>query len=339
MAKLETATVLAFERKLDISDAVFKQYDRAAQNSRPEVVKVREKSVRGTILNRQKSTVANNPVKLDAEIQKVNLQTVDVATLDSHNNILEVSFTCKVIPFDGAPSVCNNPGYQDRLQSIVSEYLNEHGVDELAQRYATNILNGRWLWRNRIGSKTIGITVSCSINGEDHLVSTTNARQLSLKDFDQPSDEINTVARWIASGLRGETFTLLNVTAHAEVGYGQEVYPSQELILDTGKTKRKVLYVVDEKTQQAGMHSQKIGNALRTIDTWYDNDPHMPIAVEPYGAVTTLGTAFRQPKVKMDFYSLFDHWVLKEKKPAVEQQHYVMGVLIRGGVFGASGKE
>ena len=88
----------------------------------------------------------------------------------------------------------------------------------------------------------------------------------------------------------------------------------------------------------AGMHSQKIGNAIRTIDTWY-SDAEFPIAVEPYGAVTTLGTAFRQPKQKQDFYSLLDNWVLKDSMPEPEQQHYVMAVLIRGGVFGASGKE
>jgi len=119
------------------------------------------------------------------------------------------------------------------------------------------------------------------------------------------------------------------------MGFGQEVYPSQELVLDTGKSKSKELYKINDK---AGMHSQKIGNAIRTIDDWYPN-AEFPIAVEPYGAVTTLGTAFRQPKQKQDFYSLFDNWVLKGEKPAVEQQHYVMAVLIRGGVFGASGKE
>jgi CRISPR-associated protein Csy3 len=52
-----------------------------------------------------------------------------------------------------------------------------------------------------------------------------------------------------------------------------------------------------------------------------------------------LGTAFRQPKQKLDFYSLFDNWMLKGQEPSLEQQHYIMAVLIRGGVFGASGKE
>lgn len=62
------------------------------------------------------------------------------------------------------------------------------------------------------------------------------------------------------------------------------------------------------------------------------------IAVEPYGSVTSRGVACRQPKEKMDFYTLLDNWVTKGQKPGVEQQHYVMAVLIRGGVFGEKGE-
>lgn len=47
----------------------------------------------------------------------------------------------------------------------------------------------------------------------------------------------------------------------------KEVYPSEELVLDKGKGERsKILYHVNDV---AAMHSQKLGNALRTIDTWY----------------------------------------------------------------------
>lgn len=92
------------------------------------------------------------------------------------------------------------------------------------------------------------------------------------------------------------------------------------------------------------MHTQKIGNALRTIDTWYTDFDNIeqsagPIAVEPYGAVTNLGKAFRTPKEKQDFYSFFDAFALGEKLARVEDEHYVMATLIRGGVFGASDKE
>ena len=85
----------------------------------------------------------------------------------------------------------------------------------------------------------------------------------------------------------------------------------------------------------ATIHSQKIGNAIRTVDNWYPDAAETgPIAVEPYGAVTTQGKAYRQPKAKTDFYSLFDNWMMKDIAPSSEQQHYVMAVLIRGGVFG-----
>lgn len=89
----------------------------------------------------------------------------------------------------------------------------------------------------------------------------------------------------------------------------------------------------------AALHSQKIGNALRTIDTWHPQTEALgAIAVEPYGSVTSRGIACRQPKEKMDFYTLLDNWVIKGMKPDVGQQHYVMAVLIRGGVFGEKGE-
>jgi CRISPR-associated protein Csy3 len=82
------------------------------------------------------------------------------------------------------------------------------------------------------------------------------------------------------------------------------------------------------------MHSEKIGNALRTIDSWYaDNAKVGAIAVEPYGSVTTRGEAHRI--TKNDFYTLFLKW-LKDGEIPVEQKHYVIATLIRGGVFGGN---
>jgi len=58
------------------------------------------------------------------------------------------------------------------------------------------------------------------------------------------------------------------------------------------------------------------------------------IAVEPYGSVTNQGEAYR-PKSDGAFYTLLDNWMLKDKKPAENDQHFIMAVLIRGGVFSA----
>ncbi len=335
MTKMSTPSVLAFERKLDVSDAYFWQLNSQDGNQDARIVTVQEKSVRGTISNRLKNNITNDPAKLDAETEKANLQRVDSSSLDEDCDTLVVKFSCKVLPFDGTPNVCNEPDYQKAVMQIVDGYKRTHQFGELAKRYAINIANARFLWRNRLGAEHIEVSVLCG----DQTIVFKDAKAIKFNDFNQSSPELEQLTQWIQQGLMGDKFIILNVVAKAKVGYAQEVYPSQELILDTGSKKSKVLYRAGNvENNHAAMHSQKVSNAIRTIDNWYPN-AQFPIAIEPYGAVTTLGTAFRQPKQKQDFYSLFDSWVLKGTVPSVEEQHYVMGVLIRGGVFGEGGKE
>ncbi|MCU7935464.1 MAG: type I-F CRISPR-associated protein Csy3 [Candidatus Thiodiazotropha sp. (ex Dulcina madagascariensis)] len=344
MAKhdLKTASVLAFERKLDPSDALFHagQWDKRQEATDWPPVGMREKSVRGTISNRLKDKEQQNSAKLDADIQQPNLQTVDVATLPSGSDTLKVRFTLRVLSGAGVPSTCNNADYQAKLQETVRQYRDTQGFTELSRRYALNLANGRFLWRNRMGAEQIEIHVRHLQQGAEAAHWIFNAHDLSLRSFEAPAafaDALNELAGVIENGLEGRDHVLLEVIAFARMGDGQEIYPSQELILDRGGKKgqkSKTLYTVGDI---AAMHSQKIGNALRTIDTWYPNPegiPLGPIAVEPYGSVTSQGKAYRQPKEKSDFYNLLDNWVLKDKPPAVDQQHYVMANLIRGGVFG-----
>lgn len=330
---MKTASVLAFERKLECSDAFFDQTASNAPELPQSPIKIREKSVRGTISNRLKDAIANDPLKLDAEVQKANLQTVDYAALDEDKDMLIAGFTLKILPFDGSPYLCNDKEYQQKLQTTVSGCLKD-SIPELARRYACNIANARWLWRNRIGAEHIKITVQ----NKDETVEIADAKQLPLNEFNDNA-EIKRIAQWIEQGLTGKQYTLLAITAYAQMGMGQEVFPSEELVLDKGNAKggkSKVLYKNEQG--KAGLHSQKIGNAIRTIDNWYP-DAQFPIAVEPYGSVTTMGTAFRQPKSKQDFYNLFDKWLLKDQEPEGQQKHYLLAMLIRGGVFGESAKD
>ena len=336
---LKTASVLAFERKLDVSDALMFAGDwtdrENANNWQP--VAVREKSVRGTISNRLKAK-DQDPAKLDAAIENPNLQTVDVATLPSDRDTLMVRFTLRVLSGAGTPSACNSAEYREKLNTVIAGYVQQHGFKELARRYATNLANGRFLWRNRVGVEEVEVQVSHLNQGAPEQTWSFDAQSYSLRRFDVTGNNetgLNALAKLIEQGLSGERHVLLEVTAFARIGAGQEVFPSQELILDKGKgDKSRTLYQVQGV---AGIHSQKIGNALRTIDTWYpaeDESRLGPIAVEPYGSVTTQGKAYRQPKAKADFYNLLDNWILKDKVPAEGDQHFVMATLIRGGVFG-----
>jgi len=340
---IKTASVLAFERKLDSSDALFSAgvWDSRKASANWKSIPINEKCVRGTISNRLKAG-QQDPAKLDAAIEKPNLQTVDVAALTADADTLKVSFTLRVLSGTGEPSSCNAADYRKKLLDTVSGYVENVGFGELARRYARNLANGRFLWRNRIGAESIEVHISHLVNGAIKDEWTFDAFALPLRTFDAPTDaglasELSKLSALIADGLAGQQHVLLRITAFARLGEGQEVFPSQELILDRGRgDKSKTLYQVGGI---AGIHSQKIGNAIRTIDTWHqDLDANGPIAVEPYGSVTTQGKAYRQPRgSKDDFYTLLDGWVLKDKVPDPEQQHFVIATLIRGGVFGDAG--
>ena len=335
--KLTTASVLAFERKLDPSDAVFHagRWDDRAQSHAWQPVTVRAKSVRGTISNRLKAK-DQDPAKLDAAIENPNLQTVDVAALPAEADTLKVQFTLRVLGGAGTPSACNSAAYQAKLLATVQGYVQQHGFGELARRYAANLANGRFLWRNRAGAEQVDVIVEQMHNGQAANTWSFDALALNTRAvgaINTAANGLDELGQAIAAGLAGSQHVLLQVTALVRQGAGQEVFPSQELILDKGSAgKSKTLYHVDGV---AAIHSQKIGNAIRTIDTWYEGAEELgPIAVEPYGSVTTQGKAYRQPKQKLDFYTLLDNWLLKDQVPPVEQQHFVMAVLIRGGVFG-----
>ncbi|MGV8924167.1 MAG: type I-F CRISPR-associated protein Csy3 [Ewingella sp.] len=333
---VKTASVLAFERKLANSDAQMfagNWHERDAGLFQP--IEIKEKAVRGTISNRMKNALSTDPAKLDAEIQKPNLQRVDVAALPFDADTLKLQFTLRVLGNLSSPSVCNDQDYQAALAAVIDGYRTEHGFGTLAARYAENLANGRFLWRNRVGAENISVKVT-----HDKTCWVFDSAAFSLRSFGAAQGDIATLAEVIEQALAGQGSAFFSIEAYVQLGAGQEVFPSQELVLDSSRDnkKSKVLYQVGNV---AALHSQKIGNALRTIDDWYPDALELelgPIAVEPYGSVTSKGKAYRQPKQKMDFYSLLDNWVTKDKQPDLEQQHYVMATLIRGGVFGEKGE-
>jgi CRISPR-associated protein Csy3 len=332
MAAVKTASVLAFERKLANSDGLLLagNWSDIDADSKWVPVTLQEKAVRGTISNRQKNAVLNDPAKLDQEVNKANLQKVDTAALPFDCDTLKVVFSVRVLGDLATPSACNSPDYQEVLSNTIKSYISEQSFATLAHRYASNLANGRFLWRNRVGAEDIKVRIT-QVTKEGETAWVFNGYDLSLRDFDYQSDDLKALASAIEQGLASDQFTYLKVEAFVKLGEGQEVFPSQELVLDSNSRKSKVLYDVDGT---AALHSQKIGNAIRTVDTWYQGAEEVgPISAEPFGSVTSRGKAYRSNKD--DFYTLFDKWMEKGQVPELDQQHYVIANLIRGGVFGS----
>ena len=339
---LTTPSVLAFARQLTPSKATFFgcswMHKRESDQRFPISVVV--KSVRGTIGNRQKSTTEKDVAKLEADIRKTNIQKVDSASLNWNHDTLSVAFTLNITPNVGECTACNNQAYSKKLRLLLSDYKTNVSFKELSMRYAYNLVNGRTLWRNAEGSSEIETDIQHVKADGSVQTWTFNAFDFETRTFKLPSGKallaLKEVAAVIEHGLTLKA-QQLKVLVFARLGDGQTVYPSQEMVLDAAEKKEKSCTLYQE-SGITGFHSQKIGNALRTIDTWYPEAGN-PISIEVFGAVTTQGQAYRAPSTKADFYTLFDNWILRDQKPSVEAQHFVVANLIRGNVAGESGKE
>lgn len=317
---LALPSVLAFSRKLEASDALMTSglWADIDQSDAWQPITLHEK--------RNRATKSQYGAK-DEEKSEPNLSWGDDAVLPHHADTLRVKFTLKILGRIEEPTACNTPEFEEKVVQIIDTYREQHQFKELATRYANNIVNGRFLWRNRIGAEALLIEVK---HGQQKWIF--NPYDYSLIQFkpSSNSEAFTELVSVIQDGLRGESFKLLEITAFAKLGQGQHVFPSQEMVLAKGE-KSKILFKLNDC---AAMHSEKIGNALRTIDTWYADDADAKaIAVEPYGSVTSRGQAHRIER--NDFYTLFKNWVIGNQIPA-EQQHYVIATLIRGGVFGGN---
>ena len=321
---LTLPSVLAFSRKLEVSDALMASglWSDVDKSDQWKSISLHEK--------RNRATHSQFGAK-DDDKSKPNLSWGDDATLPHDGDTLRVGFSLKILGQLEEPTACNTPVFEEKVVEIVKAYRTVHHFKELATRYANNIVNGRFLWRNRVGAESACIKVkhgneTWSFNAYDYLL---NEFSLPPNDSNDPFTRLVAV---IQKGLQGDGFEYLEITAFAKLGLGQHVWPSQEMVMNPPKdNKTKFLFQLGGC---AAMHSEKIGNALRTIDTWYNHDTNSrAIAIEPYGSVTSRGEAHRI--AKNDFYTLFHKW-LKEGDIPVSQQHYVIATLIRGGVFGGN---
>lgn len=330
--KIKTAaavpSVLAFNRKIEPSDALMQSGLWAQQNNAAgwQDIELHEKRNRGT---KSQYGVA------DDEKKDSNPVWVDDATLPHDTDTLKVSFTVKFLGNIAEPTTHNRPEFERDLNTAFAQYQKNVGFLPLARRYAQNLANARFLWRNRLGAEDICVKI---FSKQANKTWSFDGYQHNLYDFETSKDkQIEELAKLIADSFANDTYLLLEVAAFAKLGEGQHVFPSQEMVMDIPKGKKsKYLYQI--KTPQglcAGIHSEKIGNAIRTIDTWYESDaqPKPAIAVEPYGSVPNRGVAYRTSKT--DFYTLLISWLAGDEV-AIDDQHFIVANLIRGGVFGGN---
>ncbi|WP_180897412.1 type I-F CRISPR-associated protein Csy3 [Martelella soudanensis] len=358
MAKSPTALsletgMLAFARSVQITEGLFY----ATVSGNPETltpVEVLEKGVRGQTSqdNAKDKAGLSNP------------QSVEYAIVPQRHDRVLLSFSVRFMPLSLRPHACNNTGVGAAYERLASAYRTAGGYRTLALLYLWNIANARFAWRNRFQSDAMSVRVETG----DGTVLVFDPFLLSLDipaSFDELAaaltegepERLDELITGVAHGLSNgdQNAFVLMVEWHATMEPGQEIFPSQEYVRESNKdekpsrvlAKLPTLYAGRE-LMQASMHSQKIGAALRHIDIWHGSEEHEgPIAVNPFGGVQETGNVLRKPETKKSFYHL------RAKAEALitgietangpdeisGDAHFVMANLIRGGVFGASGKK
>lgn len=193
--------------------------------------------------------------------------------------------------------------YDKNGLALVQEFLERsqdvHGYGlelyrELASRYVWNILNGRVFFRNRELTNQVHTKISFSNRkiknektGDDKKIVINYVFDGNFNDITYYSldfinnlednvlknnliDLIENIAHslmgqpYVKDGVIYPPFTGLNIESTISLYDGAEIFPSQNF----GGNEGRRFYVIND--EQVGLHSQKIGNALRTIDTWYN---------------------------------------------------------------------
>lgn len=354
---------LSLQRGIVLSDAAFYQL----QGEKETPLQVMHHGIRGTqnvAGNKDKATAGNSVAR---EVN--NVQMTQSAKLLPDATLL-VKWDLRFIDLDHILFACSSKAGTDKkdeqefraaFKDFINNAKNSEGIHEVARRYVRNIVNGRWLWRNRIIAENIQIKVSeieitqepkgkNDLRKEKKEYKNTryfNALDFDLKSFENPSEDEKVLAQVIVDGMNGDRSANLHIEAILDFGAnGIEVFPSQNYLEDKPKGFSRSLYQINpikpeykakdnQFLGQAAIRDQKIGNALRTIDTWYpafEENDYRPIPVEPNGANLEAQIFFRV--VKGEKVSAFD--ILKEVgslDPNSIKGMFLIACLIRGGVY------
>lgn len=326
--------VLATNRGYLMSDAVMSSL---LEDGTEKPLEVYRQGVRGTKNNKKKGDV------FDESKSVANLQVIDVAKLAPNATAMMVRFS---IAFnDLSKSLSSVAGeksevFRENLSHFINRAKDSDGIEELSRRYARNIMNGRWLWRNREEARHIEINVTVG----EKVFSVDNALDISLMSFDDYLDQEIELGKVIAGSLKGDP---KDIRVEAKVKFissgGVSVYPSQNYFKSDDKdSASRSLYVVNHFKGKgdtdfrlmgtAAIRDQKVANAIRTVDTWYESDLEVivPIPVEQYGANIEYQQYFRKEKKKNAYHFLRS---LPEVDPNSGDGMFTIACLVRGAVY------
>jgi CRISPR-associated protein Csy3 len=374
MVKSTTAipTVLAFQRGLNISDAVmlnifFNKEDGDSAVEKFNKIHVIRHGIRG-VLGDRKAAVKK---KVDGSEKEstANVQKTESAKTAVEAGGMAIEFSIRPASLKTLITSCNVPEYKKQLNVLIKNLTDSASLQEVCNRYARNILNGRWMWRNLILGSKMKIRVMWGVSESVDVSGFRMGTEFGDGVYDEQEKKLGSALADVFAGRSRFDFKVIGKIYFESTG-SFEVFPSQNFVSDKPKGFARPLYKLTPPTLSsmidmsknnespdnfidqvdmgpAGIRDQKIGNAIRTIDTWYqersvDGDPVEPIAIEPNGASLASNEFHRKVNNAFKLFDDIDNVVStsSSKKNQIDiDLAYLCAIIIRGGVFGAEKKD
>lgn len=358
---------LSFRRSVDVSDGLLSS---VMPDGTLRPVTVAQVTVRGAMGNstagydKRGNPLIGEALEKAQNPTKPNIQSIDRANLDPASDLLDLSYSLALHDGGKGPDACSKADYGVALQGFLST-AREHGIyEDLAARYLWNLVNGRVLWRNGCG-----LPAGCMLTMDGRAIRFdwgalrervrfpgVDALKSACADGGKA---VEALVSSLAAALRGDTGILaVDVSIRVRLYHGAEVWPSQEFVEETQRKRngREISRVLASRmarvdgvvVRQGVMHSQKLGNAIRTIDEWHGDAAFGAIPVEAFGWIQSELAALRSPAdadAGLDAYRALERVALTAEALASGDADakslalYTSAVIVRGGVYGVSEKE
>lgn len=362
--KIGLPSNLSFRRSLDVSDALMVSILKDG-TSKPVIVN--EVTVRGAMGNssagydKKGNPLVGKELETAQNPTKPNIQRIDRACLDPESDTLEVLFSMACHGAGTVPDACSREDYRLALGKFIAECGAAGLYEELAARYFWNVVNGRVLWRN-----ACGIPAGCTVVAEGRTLEfvwgmldrrTFPGKEALGAACDKGAAGIEFIVSAIAAALRGGPLLAIDVALRVRMYNGAEVWPSQEFVEKSQKKRegREISRLLssrkirgeDGTVRQGTMHSQKLGNALRTVDEWHGHAGYGAIPVEAFGWLQSELAALRAPSnpdSAPDAYRALENVGGQGEDIASGSFDrglalYTLAIILRGGVWGVTEKE
>lgn len=346
-------SILAVQRSFVISDATFSN---VLGDESESPLWVTRGGIRGTVNTLKRRDSAKDEVR--------NIQETDTAKL--HPAATAFRVRCSLAPLPLAACIASiadiDTAKVDGMRAAMLAFFERcqtaqegtavTALQLLSARYVRNLLNGRWLWRNRAEARRVEVTVRYG-----SLAVTADALQVPLSGADSgrgahEGDEVAANERALANALadgfadHADVTLIVEATVTPAAEGAVEVYPSQNYLPSKAVGFARSLYALPHvdiepgvpsqprALGQAALRDQKVGNAIRTVDTWYPEFTNTlaPIAVEPNGANLDAQRFFRATPGSSAFDLLLRLNQLSGAADCTESL-FMLACIVRGGVF------